>query len=292
MGWFTGKPKTVDATVTETQEVAVVNDSALRNAWVKGLTYSEATQYFRSMRESLRGANPYKMTGYAISDNNYSHGYLEEAYLSVEREWLGIDRSNLTPDEVEFLYMVAMVALPELIVSYKTMVIRMGGHSKALESKNYVFSGSGENWTPFLKKAYAQLGLIKERQAAISFQASIPKVTFKVPFSVSESKGKLRLAMASLQKSWDRASKMNLSAEDRFFVDQVAGQYFPDAWSMLESFTSSVSSSSDLVSEAEALFLEQLSLMQKRLDVIGNQEQKQSLHQMEAHVSFLREVSA
>lgn len=289
MGWFTGKSKAVDIAATEMQEVEVVNDSALRNAWVKGLTSFEATQYFRSIWASLQGASPDQMMGYANYENTYPHADLEGAYFSVEKEWLRIDRGNLTPDEVGFLYMVAMVALPELIVSYKTMVIQMGGHGKALDSKNYVFSGSGEKWIPFLKGVYAKLGLIQERQAIISFQASIPQITFKVPFSVSEGKGKLRLAMVSLQRSWDRASKMNLSAEDRFFVDQVAGQYFPDAWSMLQSFTSS---NGDLVSEAEALFLEQLNLMQKRLDAIGNQEQKQSLQQMEAHTSFLREVSA
>lgn len=289
MSWFTAKPKTVELAAMEMQEVAVVNDSALRNAWVKGLSSLEATQYFRSIRVSLQGANPHKMTGYASYENTYPHEYLEVAYLSVEKEWLRIDRGNLTLDEVEFLYMVAMVALPELVVSYKTMAIQMGGHGRALNSKKYVFSGSGEKWTPFLRGVYAKLSLIQERQAVLSFQTSIPKVAFRVPFSVFEGKRNLRTVMASLQQSWNRASKMNLSAEDRFFVDQVAGQYFPDAWSMLQSFTTS---SSDLVVQAEALFLEQVNLMQKRLDAIGNQEQKQSLQQMEAHVSFLREVSA
>lgn len=207
----------------------------------------------------------------------------------IKTEWINIDKSNLNPEDAEFMYELLMTWLPEIVCQYRERAVRYGVRSTlSAEIRSGVYGLTGRKYLTVLRSYQADLLKIKDRQWRTGYLKTIPKKGLVVP-SLGRQDRELAVTLSNLNRLWVDANAKSLSTEDRFFVDEVAARYFPDAWSILESFAYSDEA---MQQEAKTIFLEQVSLMCRRLEKLIQVTQQGSLDEMRAQASFLREVTA
>lgn len=285
MGWLAKEAKG-DVVEVVVPDLSAQDEETVHQAWVKNLSDEDAHALFDKLRGFLTRVNT-REARLSINDNSGADHALWRLFMELRDQWFTIDRSNLSYEDAALLYRVVGVVLPDLLTTYRANGAKYG-HAKVLKSKQHGFQGSGISWMKLLKSLYEDLVSLREKQARADFQGSFPEVVFVVP-SVKTRDTQLAQMVRALHEAWVGVSGKSLSVEDRFFVDQVAGQYFPDAWSMLQSFTGGDAA---LARQARVLFLEQVGLMTRRLQTISSHSQEASLQELAAHSQFLREVTS
>lgn len=263
---------------------------AAEGHWVRGASDGEVRALFADIRSAFNKAG--SPSNIAEWDQSCHVGEALPLLDEVEREWFAVDRLRLSDADGSVLFDVVMRSLPSVAGDYRMVSAQWGSH--------YAFHGKGRldmhcqlradtvTVQRQLRKMVTSLVQVQHAQWVTGYRAVLSKHVLVVPAVVGDDKVVLG-AVQGLHGLWVKADSKVLGEVDRFFVDEVAARYFPDAWKLFQSFEGG---DETLLGEARAGFLEQVGLMGRRLQRIAGEPELQALRLVEAHSSFLREVTA
>lgn len=285
MGFFSRKG---DANQVLTKGESRTQASAERT-WVEGISDADAGRLFDDLDKAFDQAR--KLSSNPLSRRVHNVG-VASVLKDIRQEWFKIDRKKLSDEDVHKIYESFVVILPAIAGDYRSDAQR---YSISVAIHGFYFL-SGGRVIPEKKTAHYRLekclgGLIEiqHKQWSAGYVAAATESTLSVP-DVGRRDQNLRAAVEGLHGLWVQASAQKLNEVDRFYVDEVASRYFPDAWRMFKSFESS---NEELYGEARTIFLEQVGLMGRRLKgIVAAEVREASLEELKAHSIFLREVSA
>lgn len=295
------KSQVVSTALRTIESEAQAAELESKRAWLSKLTDREVKTIFGGLWEAFDKAK--KSSGWltALFDGSaWFHATVaKREFRRVEKAWLNVDRSNLNDEAVVFMYDILTQVLPDAAGVYRRHaneydrhVAIYGVYSSDQFSLNRQLPV--EQTLRFkLNRLFVELEEIQHAQWSAGYAASVVKPVQRPVLLVPEVSGKdsgLVDAVGVLGELWLAARGLRLSDTDRFFVDEVAGRYFPDAWRMFQGFEGG---DERMWGEARAVFLEQVGLMSRKLRQMGAVQANQaSLQELEAHSVFLREVTA
>lgn len=262
-------------------------DKVDMTAWVRDLSKADAQKLFKEIYlalESVTSMLPPEDDKTHAFHRDVHEGTLMAGFHEIQSEWMSIEREQLNAQDAALMYDTVVTFLPKVAVFYRNTAARNGVWDAV--SKSPIVNGFPVD--KLLKQRYVDLVAVRSNQWSDSYAKSLPKSFLGIP-SFSSSDVELRNALEQLHTLWVAANTQDLGATDRFFVEEVAARYFPDAWRMFQSFAGGEEA---VVLQARAVLLEQISLMVGRLQRLSSESHLVSLEGMKAHSSFLREVSA
>lgn len=272
-----------------------------KRAWLSKLTEREVKAIFRNLGKAFDKGKKSSVWVMALVDGStWAHFTVTKRQLrKIEKAWLSVDRLNLSDETVAFMYDSITQVLPDAAGAYRRNANEYNMHVAVygVYSSDSLFSNRklAVQWTleSKLSKLFVRLEDIQHTQWSAEYAVTVVKPVQRPVLSVPEVSGEdsgLADAVGVLGELWLTARGLRLSDPDRFFVDEVAGRYFPDAWRMFQGFEGG---DERMWGEARAVFLEQVGLMSRKLRQMGAVQANQvSLQELEAHSVFLREVTA
>ena len=96
----------------------------------------------------------------------------------------------------------------------------------------------------------------------------------------------LYLALQILEKDWDKADALPLSAEDDYVIERVGNSYLPDALLLFDRFSNRTGSTNS--EKAISIVKEQVKLIHQQVLFVLEQHEEDSFDLMETHTEFLR----
>lgn len=285
MGFFSRRDDDSLGVIEESEESKL----ATKRAWVEGISDEDAKKLFDDLESAF---DDVKRTNRSpINRRLHAVGAIGNLNL-IEQEWLKIDRKKLNDKDVARVYDTVVSVLPAIAGDYRKY---SSSHNVSVALDGFYLTGnyraldSRLTARDRLTDCLGKLTEIQHNQWKSDYVASITQNTLSVP-SVRGRDRELRTAVEGLHGLWVKANDRKLNEVDRFYVEEVASRYFPDAWRMFRSFEAS---NEELYAEARTIFLEQVGLMGRRLKSMVTAEVREaSLQELKAHSTFLREVSA
>lgn len=285
MGFFSRKDDDSPALTKDESKL----QAAVERSWVENISDADAVKLFDDLDKVFDKTR--KMSTNPL--NRRIHNVGVASFLKdIRQEWLKIDRKKLSDKDAHIVYETLVVTLPSIAGDYRKYAseysISVATHGYYIFDGTMVLSNTQTaNWR--LSKCLGRIVEIQHKQWNVDYVASVTQNTLSVP-DVRWRDRDLRIAVEGLHDLWAKADARTLNELDRFYVDEVASRYFPDAWRMFKSFEAS---NEELYAEARTIFLEQVGLMGRRLKSMVTAEVREaSLQELKAHSTFLREVSA
>lgn len=96
----------------------------------------------------------------------------------------------------------------------------------------------------------------------------------------------LYASLQALQKDWEKAATLPLSAEDDFVIERVGNSYLPDALLLFDRFSHRTGSTSS--GKAASIVKEQVELIHQQVLFVLEQHEEDSFDLMETHTEFLK----
>lgn len=262
-------------------------DTVDMTAWIRDLRKADAQKLFKEVYLALESVTsmlpPEEDKTYAFHRDAHESS-LMAGFQEIQSEWMSVEREQLNAEDAALLYDTVVTFLPRVAVFYRNPAARNGVWDAV--SKTPIANGFPV--AKVLKQRYVDLVAVRSNQWSDSYAKSLPKSFLDIP-SFSSDDVELQNALEQLHTLWVAADTQDLGVADRFFVEEVAARYFPDAWRMFQSFAGGEEA---VVLQARAVLLEQISLMVGRLQRLSSESHLASLEGMKVHSSFLREVSA
>lgn len=294
MGWFGKSKKELAAEQAESQKLA---QWANEHDWVSQLSTPVAKKYFKELYAAFDETKQFLNQGQWVGTEQLNHETrLLPKVKVIEKEWLSVDRSQLSLEDAHKLYQMLRETLLDIAGDYKTMA---GEHNMVAALYGY-YAVDREKpdkvsiYPPEkriinrLDNCFKDVSSIRHKQWKDDYASTVPKVELNFPVSLQSNRA-VKVAAVRLHKLWVAAGEKKLSVEDQYFVDQVAARYVPDAVKAVKAFTDS---SEVMQREAQSILVDQLGLMSSRLESIVAAKQEGSLQELRAQASFLREVTA
>lgn len=285
MGFFSRRD---DAAPVLSKDEGKLQASAER-AWVEGISDADAGKLFDDVETAFNKVK--RISTNPLSRRIHNVGVIS-IFRDIRQEWLKVDRKSLSDEDAHIVYDTLVVTLPSIAGDYRKYAseysISVATHGYYLFNGSRALSNTQTaDWR--LSKCLGRVVEIQHKQWNAGYVASVTQNTLSVP-DVRWRDKDLRSAVEGLHGLWVKADARKLNEVDRFYVDEVASRYFPDAWRMFKSFEAS---NEELYGEARTIFLEQVGLMGRRLKGMVTAEVREaSLQELKAHSTFLREVSA
>lgn len=96
----------------------------------------------------------------------------------------------------------------------------------------------------------------------------------------------LHSSLVELEKDWDKAAALPLSAEDDYVIERVGNSYLPDALLLFDRFSNRTGSANN--QKALAIVKEQVQLIHQQVLFVLEQHEEDSFDLMETHTEFLK----
>lgn len=96
--------------------------------------------------------------------------------------------------------------------------------------------------------------------------------------------------LENLEKDWDKASELPLSAEDDYVIERVGNSYLPDALLLFDRFSTRTGSANN--QKALSIVKEQIQLIHQQVLFVLEQHEEDSFDLMETHTEFLKMKNA
>lgn len=96
----------------------------------------------------------------------------------------------------------------------------------------------------------------------------------------------LYVALEILEKDWDKAAALPLSAEDDYVIERVGNSYLPDALLLFDRFSNRTGSTNS--EKAISIVKEQVKLIHQQVLFVLEQHEEDSFDLMETHTEFLK----
>lgn len=93
-------------------------------------------------------------------------------------------------------------------------------------------------------------------------------------------------SLEKLEKDWDKASELPLSAEDDYVIERIGNSYLPDALLLFDRFSTRTGSTNN--QKALAIVKEQVNLIHQQVLFVLEQHEEDSFDLMETHTEFLK----
>lgn len=293
MSWF-GRTEKAEKAKADEQKRLQDEKYASERDWLEKASNADLRERFSAVWEVFDATKSYAHRGTdAAAERNAHSERLQPVFNDLQAEWFNVDRSNLSLVDAHTMFVTLNDFLPTLAGSYRqnsainTMHAALYGFSNGSSGKEMVMHKKLSVLYQ-LSVRTAEVAMISHNQWSKEYASSFPKVKLRVP-QIFWRDSEVHAAVEGLHKLWVKADQKALGDTDRFFVDEVAGRYFPDAWKLFRSFDGG---DEGLLSEARVGFLEQVGLMGRRLALITEVSKVHALEEIEAQTSFLREVTA
>ena len=139
-----------------------------------------------------------------------------------------------------------------------------------------------------LKRILVEISLLPTTRSILNLEISRETSQQKGFPNIDSYKGneELYLALEVLEKDWDKASALPLSAEDDYVIERVGNSYLPDALLLFDRFSNRTGSTNN--KKALSIVKEQVQLIHQQVLFVLEQHEEDSFDLMETHTEFLK----
>lgn len=275
-----------DDAVRESDERARQAYEARLN-WVKSLTSREVQDVFAPIHEVLKfisdTVNARKDSYDDYATQVEKHENIVNRVSTIEEALCQLDFTKLTDKHQNNIYDLLSVVIPETAVSYRDNFLALGSNVVRAIKANV---NEDKSFTNLLIQV---LNICDDQK--LSIQDRLPRIYVDLADgrgfpSLKAESDDVNFALITLEELWKEANRKENAVEDEFFLEQLVKDYLPNAWRLYGEF---LYASDSIRKQAEVSFLEQLSLLQGRVQAILNTHAERSLAALRANASFLRE---
>lgn len=134
----------------------------------------------------------------------------------------------------------------------------------------------------------AEIATLPTRRSILNLEVISNNPTSKNFPNIDEYKGneELYASLEKLEKDWDKAAALPLSAEDDYVVERVGNSYLPDALLLFDRFSNRTGSANN--QKAVSIVKEQVQLIHQQVLFVLEQHEEDSFDLMETHTEFLK----
>lgn len=301
MAWMTSKQKRQEELAAlDEQRLQKERDDAVRDSeertriayetrlnWVKALTSREVQDIFRPIHEVLKfvgdtvESRKDSYDDYAVQVEK--HGNIVSRVSTIEEALCQLDFTKLSEKHQNTIYDLLSVTIPETSASYRDNFLALGSNVVRAIKANV---NEDKSFTNLLIQV---LNICDDQK--LSIQDRLPRTYVDLADghgfpSLKAESDDVNFGLITLEELWKEANRKENSVEDEFFLEQLVKDYLPNAWRLYGEFLYA----SDVIrKQAEVSFLEQLSLLQGRVQSIINTHAERSLAALRANASFLRD---
>lgn len=203
------------------------------------------------------------------------HKWLQILVANFVTKLTRLDRLRLTKREKKAVVIILFYEYPKLLATMQSGIfVSPKIRKRAIKTFDKALL---RLMTKYLDRMPTMVSVDEEGAVAVA-----PKrVPVKSKTGDAECDEKLREVSALLN---DALQFIDISIEDRFFVEQAAGSYLPESVRLLAGMTAAPG---NVKAEAYATFLRQLSMIEGQLREIAVRAANGSLSALQAHTAFL-----
>lgn len=134
----------------------------------------------------------------------------------------------------------------------------------------------------------AEIATLPTRRSILNLEATSNNPTSKNFPNIDSYKGNEELypSLEKLEKDWDKAAALPLSAEDDYVIERVGNSYLPDALLLFDRFSNRTGSTNN--KKAVSIVKEQVQLIHQQVLFVLEQHEEDSFDLMETHTEFLK----
>lgn len=143
-----------------------------------------------------------------------------------------------------------------------------------------------------VNKMLAEIAVLPTRRSILNLDVSPNNQKSKEFPDISSYKHneELYASLENLEKDWDKASELPLSAEDDYVIERVGNSYLPDALLLFDRFSTRTGSANN--QKALSIVKEQVQLIHQQVLFVLEQHEEDSFDLMETHTEFLKMKNA
>ena len=234
--------------------------------WLETVSEEVYQQTLTNMYEEVK-----KITAFNIK----SHANNAAIYTNIlVKKLKKIDRSKLSTEQKRNLASIIFAGFPQAVARMETQLTDLSRREYA-----------SEIYGDYLRK------LMSEYLDTMPHKLPIPnQLTEVTPESEKQAvetvgSDEADVKLAEVKKLAAEAYKVATTTEDRFFAEQAANSYIPDAVRMLAGL---IHAPDDMKTEANEIFLKQLEILETQLKNVVGRAAGESLSALKAHTEFLK----
>jgi hypothetical protein len=249
--------------------------------WIQTVTISDATAIFAELLEEPKAL----VRNVDFLDTSSKSGYYAviEKVEAIARMWNQIDKTKVTSEQAVTMYNCINDKLPNILAEYV--------HNANTVDIYHAYEGNYNKKAtkPLLAQVFRVLHEIKLTQK----QVILPALkTVKAPNGIAQTFPKfhtnslvLNAELLALEEIWVEVTSKSNSVEDEYLLEEIATNYLPEAWKMYSTFRLA---KSEYARKAEAIIIEQVTLLKDRVQTILDSSFESMLTTLEAQTDFLK----
>lgn len=294
MSWFSNlfTNETVAIAASTNNSTATEPYAAVREKISNGKV-AEQINILRNLLITLpiSESNRLKYARQAMTSNNYYGRSRSWPHRQKMNDLLSLLSESISDIDVERSDMKTLFRIIDLCNMTLPMMIRE--LEIKIGQKNWSDElVSLENMAKAIDKMLAEIAVLPTRRSILNLDT--PSGTEKAkgfpdisPYKENE---ELYTSLENLEKDWDKASELPLSAEDDYVIERVGNSYLPDALLLFDRFSTRTGSGNN--QKALSIVKEQVSLIHQQVLFVLEQHEEDSFDLMETHTEFLKMKNA
>jgi len=260
--------------------------------WLHSRSPEDFAQVFNRMRNAIDVLMDEENAD--LKKNIQAYDKVVELFEKIRTLWFQIDWQLATDNHSKALFRISTETLPQIVHSLQVNSIKKGlshawfGYNISDYGYSYNRMGMHQSFKLGGQQILDELKNVQLEQTTDSFSLlkNIKPVTYSYQLpAIISSDETISASVEALTAAWLIAVERAYTIEDKYFVEQVALSYVPDAWKMFGMFRNS---SEEQRAAATNILIEQFELMRKKLSEITDSSSDDSLMTMRAQLDFLK----
>jgi hypothetical protein len=260
---------------------------------LKNITEREINTFFTSILQDMKivGDVSYRSDdktilyrGFNSAEERKRQDDINTDFSRARQQVLNLNLKLLSNEDIRLVYTLLNDTLYRYVKAYKESIY--AGYS-IMDSIEKAKSSCGSSLTMIRK----QLEDLKDKYSDHLAGRWLSDGTETVDDGATKTFPSYKVTSPDIKKelekcavAWEGAYTANPSIEDKYFLEEVVESYLPVTW---KSYSQITSLSAEDKKEADNIFLQQLNLIQKRIQKINIKAEKKALAEMRKQVEFL-----